>query len=218
VSFEQRLRDAALAVVAEHGLAGLTMARLAERLGGSRMTLHRRGFGRDDVVALLAAHAADEYLRAVWPALTATGSGRERLEQALRALCAVADRYAPLLVGLYADDGGIFHEVDAAEAGAPEPDRVVATRRVFVAPLARLLRDGDADGTLRLRGPDPDSTATVVFNQVGWTYLALRVGQRWPADRATDAVVDLALNGLATAPAQPARDQARPARPAASSR
>jgi hypothetical protein len=40
---------------------------------------------------------------------------------------------------------------------------------------------------------DVDQTATVLFNQVRWTYLALRVGQRWDASRAENAVVALAI-------------------------
>jgi len=190
-SFEERLLEAALDVVTAHGLGGLTMARLADRLGGSRMTLHRRGVTREDVIGLLAARAAEEYQRAVWPALTSPGTGRERLEHALSAICAVADRYAPLLVGLYADDAGIFHDVE----GTQGPASLIATRHTFVDPIARLLRDGAADGTLR--ATDAESTATVLFNQVGWAFLALRAGQRWPADQATRAVIDLALNGLA---------------------
>lgn len=194
--FQERLWEAALDVVTAHGLDGLTMARLAARLGGSRMTLHRHGVTREGVIGLLAARAAEEYQRAVWPALTAAGTGRQRLEQALRSICVVADRYAPMLVGLYTDDAGIFH--DMATARQEGPGSATSTRNVFVDPLARLLRDGAADGTLR--ATDPDVTATVLFNQVGWTFLALRAGQRWPGDRATDAVLDLALNGLVNGP------------------
>lgn len=68
----------------------------------------------------------------------------------------------------------------------------MATRAVFVEPLARLLHDGLLDGTL-VELPDIAETATVVFNQVGWTYLSLRVGQRWSQEHAEDAVVTLAM-------------------------
>ena len=187
--FDARLLEAAAAVLAEHGLAGLTLVRLAEALGGSRMTLHRRGITREDVVARLSLLAVQEYQQAVWPALTGSGPARDRLAQALRATCTVADKHAKLLVGLYADDGGIFHDVDAADPD--EQAAALATRAVFVEPLARLLRDGAHDGTLDCT--DPDEMATVLFNQVGWTYLALREGQRWQPQRAADAVVSNAL-------------------------
>jgi AcrR family transcriptional regulator len=198
--FDARLVAAAQAVLEEHGLAGLTMARLAGQLGGSRMTLHRHGVTREDVVARLAALAAEEYRAAVWPALTSSASAADRLRRALEQTCDVADRYAKLLVGLFADDGGIFHDVDSAEPA--ELAGAVATRGAFVEPLARLLRDGAQDGTLRCE--DPDLTATVLFNQVGWTYLALRHGQRWAAPAARTAVVDSAMASVAP-PARAAR-------------
>jgi AcrR family transcriptional regulator len=192
--FDARLVAAALAVLEEHGLAGLTMGRLAGRLGGSRMTLHRRGVTREELVGRLAALAAEEYRAAVWPAMTSPEPAADRLRRALEQTCEVADRYAKLLVGLFADDGGIFHDVDGAEPA--ELAGAVATRRAFVEPLARLLRDGAQDGTLRCE--DPDLTATVLFNQVGWTYLALRHGQRWLAPVARSAVVDSAMASVAT--------------------
>lgn len=191
--FDARLVAAALAVLEEHGLGGLTMGRLAERLGGSRMTLHRRGVTREDVVGRLASLAADEYRAAVWPAMTSSAPAADRLQSALEQTCDVADRYSKLLVGLFADDGGIFHDIDTATPS--ERPGAIATRRPFVEPLARLLRDGAQDGTLH--SEDPDLTATVLFNQVGWTYLALRHGQRWPAPAAKSAVVTSAMASVA---------------------
>ena len=178
-----------MAVLAEHGLAGLTLARVADALGGSRMTLHRRGVTRESLVQSVSLLAAQEYQQSIWPALTSAGTAEQRLEQALRATCEVADKYAKLLTGLYADDGGIFHDVETA--GDDERSTAVATRSVFVEPLARLLRDGEQDGTLT--AADPDETATVLFNQVGWTYLSLREGQRWEPSRAADVVVRSAM-------------------------
>jgi AcrR family transcriptional regulator len=188
-NFDARLVAAALAVLQEHGLPGLTLGRLAERLGGSRMTLHRRGVTREDVVARLAGVAAEEYREAVRPALMSSDTAATRLERALAATCEVADKYSQLLVGLYADDGGIFHDTGTAEPA--QADGAVATRGVFVEPLSQLLRDGQEDGSLVC--DDPGLTATVLFNQVGWTFLALRHGQRWEAAAATAAVVASAM-------------------------
>jgi AcrR family transcriptional regulator len=197
--FDTRLVAAALAVLQEHGLAGLTLGRLAEQLGGSRMTLHRRGVSREGVVARLAGLAAEEYRAAVEPALASSDAAAARLERALARTCEVADRYSRLLVGLYSDDGGIFHDTGTAEPA--ELAGAVATRGVFVEPLARMLRDGARDGSLWCE--DPDVTATVLFNQVGWTFLALRHGQRWDAATARAAVVASAMASV-TAPVVPA--------------
>jgi len=187
--FDSRLLAAALTVLRDHGLAGLTTARLAEALGGSRMTLHRRGITREVVVRRLAALAADEYQRGIWPALTRRASAADRLREALEATCSVADDHADLLVGLYGDDGGIFHATEGQGDGDPVP-----TRAIFVEPLARILQDGLLDGTLACA--DPEETATVLFNQVGWTYLALRHGQAWPAARTRELVVGFAVRAV----------------------
>lgn len=195
--WESRITEAALQLLAEQGLAGLTVASLARRLGASRMTLHRNGITREWVIELLSLRAADEYQRAVWPTLVSAGTGLDRLDLALRETCRVADPWRYLLVGLFAEDGGIFHEPDGAAGN--ERARAVATRGVFVEPLARLLRDGALDDTL-VEVPDFDETATVLFNQVGWTYLALRVGQRWTQQRAEHAVITLALAALTASP------------------
>jgi AcrR family transcriptional regulator len=192
--WETRITEAALAVLADEGLAGLSIASLARRLGASRMTLHRNSITRERVLELLSLRAADEYQRAIWPTLVSPGTGRDRLERALRGTCQVADLWRHLLVGLFAEDGGIFHEPN--ETTGAERDQAMATRAVFVEPLARLLRDGVLDGTIA-EFPEVDQTATVLFNQVGWTYLALRVGQRWSQERAEDAVVTLALAAVA---------------------
>ncbi|MBF6558378.1 MAG: TetR/AcrR family transcriptional regulator [Acidimicrobiales bacterium] len=191
---DDRVLDAALAVLAESGMSGLTLSRMAEEMGASRMTLHRNGISRQGIVERLSLLAVEEYRRAVWPALTAAGSGSERLELALRATCDVADRWRHLLTGLFAEDGGVFHEPGLA-ADRPEAEMALATRAVFIEPLARLLRDGAKDGSLAAFD-DPDLMATVLFNQVGWTFLALRVGQRWPADASTNSVVGLAMRGV----------------------
>jgi hypothetical protein len=67
---------------------------------------------------------------------------------------------------------------------------------VFTAPLTRLLADGARDGTLE-PGDDPEETAAVLFNLVGWTYRHLRTGHRWSAERARRGVARIALRGVA---------------------
>ena len=46
---------------------------------------------------------------------------------------------------------------------------------------------------------DAVETADVAFNAVAWTYVHLRGRHNWPAETATDRVVDLVLNGIAGA-------------------
>lgn len=192
---DDTLLSAAAAVLARHGYAGLTLERLAAEAGVSRMTLHRRQITLPGVVAGLAAQAVQQVQAVVLPALTGEGTAADRTDAVLRAVLSVADSHLPLLTGLYADEGGIFH----AAAGE---DGSVPTHDVFVAPLARLLRDGALDGSLR-QVDDPVEVATALFNTVGWGYVHLRHAQRWPASRAAEGVLRLVLDGLLPHDARP---------------
>lgn len=185
---ESAVLDAAVLVIAEHGSAGLTLARLATAADTSRMTLHRKGFTIHGVLLGLRARAAAELKEALFDPLTSTAPAVDRLAQALTATFDVADRHLPVLAGLFAADTGVFH----AAAG---PDGALPTAQGFVAPFAKLLSDGGADGTLR-RVDDPEEAAAVLFNTAGWGYVQLRHSQRWPAARARRGVIDLVMTGL----------------------
>ena len=183
-SADPALLAAARQAFAEHGYMGATLERIAHSAGLSRVTLHRRGVTKDGLLAELVVRATDDYRRAMWPALTGEGTGAERLERALDALCASAEENMALLVAVRAQSDAIFHR-DEEEA---------LTRTVFTEPLERLLRDGAADGSLR--EVDPVEHATVLFNLVGWTYIHLRGGHGWRPERARRATLDPVLHGL----------------------
>jgi len=169
--------------------SGASLERIAQEAGLSRVTLYRRGISREDILETLTAKAIEEYRAALWPALTSEGTGRDRLELGLRRVCEVAESYLGLLEALPAERDAVFHEDDPAGGE-------VMTREPFTAPLLKLLRDGLADGTLKAE--DPEETATVLFNQVCWTYIHLRQGHRWKPERARDAVVRLTIDGVAS--------------------
>jgi AcrR family transcriptional regulator len=192
VCTDDELLDAAVRVIEEFGYRGLTLERLAVAAGTSRMTLHRRDTTLAGVVAGLSLRAAAELRDAFFPILTATRPADQRLRAALDALCDVADRHLALLAGLFADDAGVFH-------APPDETGALPTDEAFVAPFAKLLADGELDGTLQ---PQPDTTeaATVLFNTAGWGYVQLRHAQRWPPERARDGVLRLVMTGLTTRP------------------
>ena len=181
---EERILAGARAALAKHGWAGVTLERVAAEAGVSRVTLHRRGTTKEGLLEALSARAVEEYRAALWPALTAPGDAAGRLEQALTALCSVAEDNLGLLLALGAASDAVFHE---------EGEQAL-TRDVFTEPLERLLRDGAADGTLA--SGDPVEGATVLFNLVGWTYVHLRTGHGWPPERAARATLGVALEGV----------------------
>jgi AcrR family transcriptional regulator len=168
------------------GYGQATMERIAAEAGVSRMTLHRRGVTRDGLLGALAERLEDEYRAGMWPALTARGTGRERLEQALAGYCDAVEANLEVLAALAeTDHDAIFHE--DGPRGLSKPS--------FTEPIRRLLQDGAADGSLV--ADDPDETATLVLNLVSWTYRHLRRGHGWSAERARDGVLRIALDGVA---------------------
>ena len=182
---DENLLNAARRAFELHGYAGATLERIASEAGLSRVTLHRRGVSKDGLLAELVARATDAYRKAMWPVLTGQGTGAERLARALETLCEVAEDQMALLLALRSQSDRVFHRDDEEEA---------LTRSVFTEPLERLLRDGIADGSLR--DVDPLETATLLFNLVGWTYLHMRTGHGWSAERARRAILDPVLHGL----------------------
>jgi AcrR family transcriptional regulator len=180
------VRRHAAEAVERRGWRALTLEQLASALGVSRVTLHRQGIGKQEILAALTEYIADEYRSALWPALTAPGNAHERLQLALAALCDLSERHIALLAELSdADVDAIFHE----------PGSEALSRDEITEGLARLLQDGLADGTLVV-GESVQETATVLFNLIGWTYRHLRSGHRWSPEHAQRAVIEIALRGV----------------------
>jgi AcrR family transcriptional regulator len=182
------LLQAAQRAIEAHGYSGATLERIADEAGLSRVTLHRRGVSKDGLLAELVARATEDYRAAMWPALTGDGTGADRLHAALEALCGAAERHLALLVALRSQSDSVFHR----------REDVALTRGVWTAPLERLLRDGAADGSLRV--VDPKETATLLFNMVGWTYVHMRTAHGWKAESAVRATLDPLFHGLLASP------------------
>jgi AcrR family transcriptional regulator len=177
--------EAARHVMTRDGLAAATLERISSAAGVSRMTLHRRGVSKNDILRAIAGQLEHDYREAMWPALVSSGSGRDRLSQALERLCVVTEDNRATLAALSSSARDeIYHD--------PGPARL--TRHVFVDPLERLLLDGAADGTLA--DCDARETATLVFNAVCHTYGHLRSGHGWAPRRAREGVVRLVMDGL----------------------
>jgi AcrR family transcriptional regulator len=179
---DAELHRATIAVLREHGWEGLTLERVAEAAGRARSTLWRQGLTREALVTALVGELAADFRETMFPILTTGGTGRDRLERGLVALCELLDRHLPLM--LATDEA--FHQ-DTAPGQPPD----------YLHPFIQFLREGAADGSLDARD-DLFEAADVAFNAVAWTYVHLRGRHEWPADRTTACVVDVVLNGLAT--------------------
>jgi AcrR family transcriptional regulator len=173
----------------------VTVADLAAAAGVSRMTLHRRGIGKDEVLEQLGRRLEEEQRDALVDVLAAGGSraraaapGARRAVRRRRALPAGArgPRQPP--------GRGLPR---AGGAGTSPSSRAPG----FTDGLRRLLADGRLDGSVHVE--DPELMATLVYNAVGHTYRHMRMGHRWSAADARRRVVDLIVDGL-PGPGRPA--------------
>lgn len=180
---DEQLRSATLAVLRERGWDGLTLERVAEVAGRARSTLWRQGLTREVLVGSLVGELAEDFRASMYPVLTASGSGRDRLQLCLEALCALLDRHLPLL--LATDEA--FHQ----ETAPGQPPH-------YLHPLIRFLQEGAADGSLP-QIDDVVEAADVAFNVVAWPYVHLRGRHGWPAERARSRVVSTVLGGIGAA-------------------
>lgn len=178
-----RIRDG----LGEREWSTLTVAELADAAGLSRMTLHRRGLTKDAVLDQLGRRLQDEYRVALVDVLTADGPARDRLGEALEALCVVDERYLGVLAALTGRLDPVFHE-------SGPPGHPVLTRAGFTDGLRRLLEDARREGTVAV--DDPELVATLLFNAVGHTYRHMRTGHRWSPEDARRRVVALVMDGV----------------------
>lgn len=181
---DEELRRATITVLRERGWNGLTLEQVAQAAGRARSTLWRQGLTLEVLVGALVGELAADFRDTMYPILTTGGSGRDRLERGLVALCELLDRHLPLM--LATDEA--FHQ-DTAPGQPPD----------YLHPFIQFLREGAADGSLA-PGDDVVEAADVAFNAVAWPYVHLRGRHGWPAERAAARVVAVVLNGLAAAP------------------
>ncbi|HEY3962287.1 MAG TPA: hypothetical protein VGL84_07145 [Gaiellaceae bacterium] len=182
VQIDDALREATIGVLREQGWEGLTLERVAAAAGRARSTLWRQGLTIEALIESLVGELAEDFQSSLFPILTSDGTGRERLERGLRALCALADRHLPLL--LATDEA--FHQ--QPRPGQP-PD--------YLRPFITFLREGAADGSLA-PGENVVEAADAVFNATAWPYVHFRGRHKWSAERAQRVVVGLVLNGVTT--------------------
>ena len=104
------LVDAAARAVARHAMDGATVERIAEEAGLSRVTLHRRGVTRVELMLALVHRAARAYRDAAGPGSPPPDDAARRLPHTLRAICETAEHHLALLAGLSSVPASWFHD------------------------------------------------------------------------------------------------------------
>jgi AcrR family transcriptional regulator len=180
VAVDETLRTAAIAVLAEYGWAGVTLERVAEKVGRSRVTLWRQGLTVEALLSSLLDALADDYRDTMWPVLAGSGTGREGLIRTLEALFDVIDRHLPLMLS----SDLVFHQEQARNGPVS-----------FLDPFERFLREGETDGTLHPHGRVSD-VAEVLMVSAAFTYVHMRGRHHWSRSRARRLTLDLVLRGV----------------------
>ncbi len=183
----QAILQAALELLADKGLTGLSIEDVATRAGVGKATIYRRWEGKDELVAdALGTMNDDLLLPDRDPA--ATGSSRQTLTGMLDAIIykqadSCSGRLFPRLLGHAKSNPDLF---------AVFYDRVIEPRR---AALRGVVEAAQASGEI---GPiDSDLAITLLLAPVAYRNM-MAVGGRDPAPGATTAdLVDAVLDGLA---------------------
>ncbi|HCT81176.1 MAG TPA: hypothetical protein DGG94_14775 [Micromonosporaceae bacterium] len=181
--------EVAIQLLHEKGWQALSLDAIAERAGVSRATVWRQGLTRAAVERVLRHRLVADYRDLMWEPLTHGGPGEQRLEQALLALCAVAERNLPLL----AHTETAFH--------GPDLDAVGITLD-FYGPWLRMVDLAVADGSLE-PPEEPRMFIGALTNMVLLTYVHLRAYHAdggWTPQRAAGFAVDLVSRGYLPRP------------------
>lgn len=185
----RKLFEVAVALLEEDGWQALNLDRIAERAGVSRATVWRHGVTRSSVEHELRLRLAADYRDLLWPVLARSGSGAERLEAGIGALCELADRHLALL----AHSEMYLHDAVVVDDGAEVN---------LLAPLVRFLEDGAADGSLA-PVEEPWPYAAMLFSAVVLPYVHLRVHHAewgWTPDRTRAHLLALLGDGYLRRP------------------
>jgi AcrR family transcriptional regulator len=178
-SVRDAVLDATAALVAERGLAAVTMSGIAGRSGIGRATLYRHFPDVESVLSAWHARQIEAHRGRLAGAAGGDGPAAARLEAVLRAWARIAresrgHRDADLAAVLHRDGG------------------VDRTERHLHSLVASLIEQAAADGDLRADAPPGELAAFCLH--------ALTAASGMPDERAADRLVAVALAGLRPAP------------------
>jgi AcrR family transcriptional regulator len=178
--------ELAVSAFAEKGFEATRMEDVAEVTGVPKATLYYHFQGKEQILAWLLADLLRDVAEAVQRAIAGSGSALQRLEAIVRAqLEVMAARPDACRVLLF----------DVSRAGRI-PEIAVAIGDAFLLPVARLLAEGRADGSIG-GSVDDEATSAAIYGAVTVTGLHhLLAHQSLDAGRVGDIVVGLLSRGL----------------------
>jgi AcrR family transcriptional regulator len=130
---------AAAALFAERGLDGATMSDIAEVTGIPRATLYYYFEGKEAVFACMCGLVLDRFEEVISAALSEPGPATERLGRVVRAQLGFCAEHPAAFLAMHLDLGRAARRAETSQ-------RML---RCYLRPVAALLEQGAADGTMR---------------------------------------------------------------------
>jgi AcrR family transcriptional regulator len=180
---------AAAALFAERGLDGASMSDIAAATGIPRATLYYHFEGKEAVFACLCSLVFDQFEEAIAVALSGPGSAAERLDRVVRAQLSCYTAYRAAFLAIHLDLGRAVRRAEIGERAA----------RAYLRPVAKLLEEGAADGSIR-PAAHPSAVAAALLGAVSSAAALLQADEQSVADL-HEAMMLLALRGLDARPA-----------------
>lgn len=176
-------------LIAARGLEKTKIEDIAKASGVPKATLYYYFKGKDDILAFLFRDSLDALARDVASAADAPGPGRDRLATVIQVQVAHTMSRPGPAQALVGDLGRAIRL----------PELASAVQEAFYEPIARVLRAGADDGSLRNLA-DPQSAAITIFGAIMMTAVLHNVinSEKTPQDVAEE-VMHLIENGLAPA-------------------
>ena len=177
------------AIFAERGFDGTTIEALSEATGVPTSTLYYNFRGKDDILAFILEDWLQRASTTVEAAIAAPGLGSERLRLVVTAQLDAMAMEPETCQVLLSEKGRIDRLPHIAEA----------VQSTFHRPVAKLMADGAADGSLR--PVDLEHATTALYGAVIITGLhhVIRSAAQAPAfdsSEVAEIVMDLVLHGL----------------------
>jgi TetR/AcrR family transcriptional regulator len=183
---------AAAQLFAERGLDGATMSDIAEATGIPRATLYYHFEGKEAVFACLCARVFDEFEEAVAVALSGPGSAAERLGRVVRAQLGCYAAHPAAFRAIHLDLGRAVRRGEVAERAA----------RAYLRPVAKLLEEGAADGSIRSAGKPRTVAAALLGAMATVAEQALLSADEQSVADLHETMMVLVLHGLDARPAK----------------
>ncbi|MFV8243338.1 TetR/AcrR family transcriptional regulator [Mycolicibacterium peregrinum] len=178
---------AATDLIATRGLQKTKIEDIAAASGVPKATLYYYFKGKDDILAFLFRDSLDALARDVAAATDAPGPGRDRLAAVVQVQIAHTMGRPGTSQALVGDLGRAIRL----------PDLASAVQEAFYEPIARVLKAGAADGSLRSLA-DPEGSAISIFGAIMMTAaLHSVINSTKTQHEIAEEVMDFILNGLA---------------------